>query len=251
MDEFKIGVIRPIECFKEGWELIKDRYWLFFGITFVGMLIGGLIPFGIGIGAAFCGIYYCMFQKMRGQKVVFDDLFKGLNYFVPGLVASLVIIVPIVISVILIYGSMIAIFFASTDSRGRLDESVIWTLMGTMIAEMLVMWLVIGTIHVFLIFAYPLIVERNMKGWDAFRLSARAAWANLGGAVGLILCEFAMGLAAYVVTFFIFGLGVYLVMPIMFAGVLIAYRKVFPPVQDDNFNRPPHPGFYQNANQSF
>ncbi len=35
--EFKTGVIRPIECFKEGWELIKDQYWLFMGISVVGM----------------------------------------------------------------------------------------------------------------------------------------------------------------------------------------------------------------------
>src|SRR5215212_9298661 len=101
--EFRTGVIRPVECFREGWELIKDQYWLIFAITLVGMLIGGLIPFGIGIGAMFCGIYYCLFQKMRGQKVEFEGLFKGFSYFVPGLVASLVLIIPAVISVFLIY----------------------------------------------------------------------------------------------------------------------------------------------------
>src|SRR5689334_19785706 len=131
-NEFRTGVIHPVECFKEGWEMIKDQYWLFFAIVLVGMLIGGLIPFGIGIGAMFCGIYYCLFRKMRDEKVEFENLFKGFNYFVPGLVASLILIVPAVISVFLIYGSLIAVFFASTDSRGRLNESVIWTLMGTM-----------------------------------------------------------------------------------------------------------------------
>lgn len=248
--EFRTGVIRPVECFREGWELIKDQYWLIFAITFVGMLIGGIIPFGIAIGAMFCGIYYCLFQKMSGRRVEFEGLFKGFNYFLPGLVASLVIIVPAVISVVFIYGSMIAIFVASTDSRGRLDESIIWTLVGTMFLEMLVVWLVLGCLHVFLIFAYPLIVERNMKGWDAFRLSARAAWANLGGAVGLIAVEFVLGFLAYVLTFFIFGLGIYLVMPIMFAGVLVAYRKVFPPVQPSNFNVPPPPSAFQHSGRA-
>ncbi len=38
INEFNTGVIRPVECMKEGWELIKDEYWLFLGITFVGML---------------------------------------------------------------------------------------------------------------------------------------------------------------------------------------------------------------------
>ena len=65
--EFNVGVIKPVECMKEGWELIKDQYWLFVGITFVGMLIGGFIPFGIGVGAMFCGIYYTMIQKLDGK----------------------------------------------------------------------------------------------------------------------------------------------------------------------------------------
>ena len=56
MAEFQTGVIRPIECMKEGWDLIKDQYWLILGITTVGMLIGSFIPLGIGIGAMFCGI---------------------------------------------------------------------------------------------------------------------------------------------------------------------------------------------------
>ncbi len=27
-DEFTTGAIQPVECFKEGWEIIKDEYWL-------------------------------------------------------------------------------------------------------------------------------------------------------------------------------------------------------------------------------
>ena len=36
--EFRTGVIRPLECFKEGWELIKPNYWLIFGITALAMI---------------------------------------------------------------------------------------------------------------------------------------------------------------------------------------------------------------------
>ncbi len=126
--EFKTGVIRPVECMKEGWELIKDQYWLFFGITFVGMLIGGIIPLGIGIGAMFCGIYFVLLQKMNGRQVEFGELFKGFEYFVPGLITSLIVIIPAIISVVILYGSMIAIFFASVDSRGNINPAVIWGL---------------------------------------------------------------------------------------------------------------------------
>jgi hypothetical protein len=237
--EFRTGVIRPVECFKEGYELIKDQYWLFVGIVLVGMLIGSVIPLGIGLGAMFCGIYYCLFQKMNGQPVQFEGLFKGFNYFVPGLVATLILIVPAVILALFVYASMFAVMFASMDRRGNISPTAIWGIMGTMFVEMIALWLVLGSLHVFLMFAYPLIVEKNMSGWDAFKLSARAGWANLSGVVGLILIEFLLGFASYILTFFILGFGVYLVMPIMFAGVLVAYRKVFPATE--NFSTPPPP----------
>ena len=36
MDEgFRRGVIRPFEVFREGWNIIEDRYWLFMGISLV------------------------------------------------------------------------------------------------------------------------------------------------------------------------------------------------------------------------
>jgi len=40
--EFRTGVIKPIECVKEGWELIKSDYWLLFAVTLVGVLIGAM-----------------------------------------------------------------------------------------------------------------------------------------------------------------------------------------------------------------
>ena len=44
LTDFHQGVIRPVDCLKEGWALIKDQYWLFFGISLVGLLIGGAVP---------------------------------------------------------------------------------------------------------------------------------------------------------------------------------------------------------------
>lgn len=244
-NEFNTGVIKPIECMKEGYALIKDQYWLFFGITLVGMLIAGLIPFGIAIGAMFCGIYYCFFQKINGRPVKFEDLFKGFNYFIPGLLTSIIVIIPAFIGGILLYASLVGLFIASINSRGEINETVIWAMVGTMFVEGLIFAIVIGCLHALVMFAYPLIVERNMKGLDAFKLSARAAWENLGGVVGLITAEFILGLVAYLCTFFIFGLGAYFVMPIMFGGALVAYRKVFPPLNSSEIDSlPSSPGAF-------
>jgi uncharacterized membrane protein len=175
---------------------------------------------------------------MNGQKVEFEGLFKGFNYFVQGLIATLIIIIPSVIAVLFLYGSIIAVFVASTDSRGRISDEAGFLLIGTMLVEGVGIGLLLGCLHALVMFAYPLIVDKNMSGFDAFKLSARAVWKNLSGVVGLIVCEFVLGLIGYLML----GIGLYLVMPIMFAGVLVAYRKVFPETR--NFNQPPN-AFWQ------
>lgn len=244
--EFRTGVIRPVECFKQGWELIKDQYWLFFAITLVGMILGSFIPI-IGVGVMFCGIYYCLLQKINGQTVSFEGLFKGFNYLVPSLIVTLVIIIPTFVLMFFMYGSMFAVIFALTNQRGRLDDSAFPVLFGTMMLEGVIMGLLLGCLHALIMFAYPLIVEHNLSGGDAFKTSARAVWRNLNGVIGLIVCEFVLGLIGYMLC----GIGLYLVMPIMFAGVLVAYRQVFPP-NANSFaanNQPPAPPQFVNRSQ--
>ena len=239
--EFKIGVIRPVECMQEGWELIKDQYWLFFAITFVGMLIAGVVPFGILLGAMFCGIYYCLLQKLNGQRVTFEGLFKGFDYLLPGLIATLVLIIPAVILGVLAYIPLIMMQLAMMKSKNP-NPDLIFSYMGFFAFEMIVLWLVLGSIHAFLFFAYPLIVERGLSGTEAFKLSAKAVWNNLGGVVGFIALEVVLIIVGYLLCI----VGVYLTLPIMFAGAIVVYRKVFPPLSNQLFN-PPTPDAFRGA----
>jgi len=64
LNDFNRGVIKPVECLKEAWGLIKDQYWLFLGICAVGMLIGSAFAIVL-MGPMMCGIYLCLFQRMR------------------------------------------------------------------------------------------------------------------------------------------------------------------------------------------
>src|SRR5437660_12442704 len=100
--EFHRGAIAPVECLKEGWALIKDRYWLFLGITLVGILIGGTVAI-ILMGPMMCGIFLCLFQRQRGETVEFGTLFKGFDYFVPALLVQLIKIIPIVVLMVPFY----------------------------------------------------------------------------------------------------------------------------------------------------
>ena len=67
--DFTPNAVQPIECLKAGWELIKDQYWLFMGVTLVALLIGQLAPFGILMAPMMCGIYLVLFQRLLGRQV--------------------------------------------------------------------------------------------------------------------------------------------------------------------------------------
>ena len=40
LPEFRRKAVEPVECIKAGWNLIRNQYWLFVGLTVVGILIG-------------------------------------------------------------------------------------------------------------------------------------------------------------------------------------------------------------------
>ena len=236
--EFKVGVIRPVECVKQGWELIKDQYWLIFAVSLVGMLIAGIVPFGILFGPMLCGIFYCLLQKASGRNVSFEGLFKGFDYFMPSLVATLFLIVPAFVLGIFAYVPLIMMQFSMMNSRNP-NPSNVFGYFAVFGVIMLFVALVIGTIHALLMFAYPLIVEHNLSGVDAAKLSARAVMKNLGGIGGLIAVHIGLVFVGYLLCF----IGVYFVLPILFASIVVAYRQVFPPPINQNYNPPPPNAF--------
>src|SRR3989442_15454931 len=94
--DLRVGVIKPLECIKEGWALIKDQYWLFFGISVVGILIGGVLPIVL-LGPMMAGIFFCLLYRQRQQPIEFWMLFKGFDLFFPSLVVTVIKGIPIII----------------------------------------------------------------------------------------------------------------------------------------------------------
>src|SRR3989442_1676690 len=72
---FHRGAIRPIQCVRDAWRLVKDDYWLFLGLTVVGMLIGSFAPLGVLVGPMMCGIYVCLLRRLDGRRIDFAMLF--------------------------------------------------------------------------------------------------------------------------------------------------------------------------------
>src|SRR5258706_925092 len=221
--EFRTGVIKPVECVKEAWELIKDEYRILFAISLVGAMIGGL-SFYVLMGSMVCGILGCYLKKLDGGRVVFDDLWKGFKFFWPSLLVSILIVVPIVFFMIVMFVTIYLPIITAAVMGNKAEGGVI---LGTFLVGFIidvVIAVVMICIHSLLMFAFPLVVDRGLSSWDAMKLSARAVLKNIGGIAGMIAVNFLLALAGELA----FCVGLYLVIPIITAANLVAYRKVFP-----------------------
>lgn len=234
--EFRTGVIRPVECVKEGFELIKKDYWLLLAILFVGALIGGATMYILG-GAMFCGIFIAYIKAIDGKPVVFDDLWKGMNYFGPGLAVVAVMIVPAFAYYIFAYITFVAAIFGGAQGG---EAGLVGALVVVGLIDLVVL-IAMVCFHTLLTFALPLIVDRNLGAIDAMKTSAKAVWANLGGVAGLIVVNIGLGLLGYIAL----CVGIYFVIPIIIAGNLVAYRRLFPSLDMRTNLNPPPPDAYK------
>src|ERR1051325_3628376 len=105
--EFNRGVISPMECIKEGWALIKDQYWLFFGITLVGMLVGSAFAIVL-LGPMMCGMFICLFHQQRREPIEFGMVFKGFDYFLPAFLVQLLKSIPTIVLLVPFYVVVVA-----------------------------------------------------------------------------------------------------------------------------------------------
>ena len=86
-------------------------------------------------------------------------------------------------------------------------------------------WLVVIAVIMFIsigfTFVYPLIVDRGIQGFDAVKLSFRAAMANFFGLLGMIFLNFLLSTAGLLLCM----VGVYLVLPISYSAISVAYEQ--------------------------
>lgn len=241
LPEFNRGAVSPVECISAGWNLIKDQYWLFIGMTFVALFIGAVAPMGILMGPMMCGLYLALLRKQRGETVTFDTIFKGFDYFMDSLVATLIQVVPIML-IVLPLDAVYFLFFFTTFKPGRRgappptpeEMAPFFIFLAVMVLLILVVSLIVAT---FFIFTYPLIVDRRLSGLNAVKTSIKAAKANLGGVFGLVIMMMLLSFAGLLLCY----VGALFVLPLHYASWLMAYRRVFPTVAQPATAPPPPP----------
>jgi hypothetical protein len=236
--EFRRNAVEPMECLRAGWSLIKNQYWLFVGITAVGVIIGSVVPLGILMGPMMCGLYLALLQTRRGQPIEFGILFKGFDYFGDSVVATLIHMIPVVVvfvpSYILFYVGLFVMM--GQQQGGEPNPAALLGFFGVFAVFWLVMIVVLIIVSVVFTFAYPLIVDRRLSGVEAVKLSIRAAMGNFWRLLGLLLMTGLMNFVGVLCCY----IGAFFVMPLGFAAIATAYEQVFG-LGDVQPNLPPPP----------
>jgi uncharacterized membrane protein len=127
-----------------------------------------------------------------------------------------VIIVPF-------YIAFYAALFFILPRSGEPDPGSLIAFFAAFFVFLIVVMILIMLISVLFTFTYPLIVDRHMKGVDAVRLSAKAALANFWSLVGLLLLTSLLGFCGLLLCY----VGMFLVFPITFSALSMAYEQVF------------------------
>jgi len=236
--EFRRNAVEPMECLRGGWSFIKNQYWLFVGMTAVGIIIGSVVPLGILMGPMMCGLYLALLQTRRGNPIEFGLLFKGFDYFGDSVVATLLHMIPIVVvfvpSYIIFYVGLFAMM--STQQGGEPNAAAMLGFFGFFAVLWLIMIAVLILLSVVFTFTYPLIVDRRLSGMEAVKLSAKAALGNFWRLLGLLLITGFMGFIGVLFCY----VGAFLVMPVSFAAITEAYGQVFG-LSEYHANVPPPP----------
>ena len=234
------NVVQPVECIKAGWELVKDQYWLFVGMCAVGWLIGAAVPLGILLGPMMSGLYLTYFKRRRGEPIEFGLLFKGFDFFGPSLIATLLHVVPIIAIVLPAYILFYVMLIVSMAAQGNdQNPATIFVIMGMFGLFWLFVLLVVIFISIGFTFAYPLIVDRKLQGFDAVKLSFKAAMPNFWRLLAMALLTSLLSVGGALLCY----VGVFLVFPIAYGAVACAYEQVFGLANpNENFsNLPPPP----------
>jgi uncharacterized membrane protein len=247
--QFIPSAIDAGDCVSNAWNLVKQNYGMYLGIALIGIILAGCIPCIslFLVGPVMGGIYYVVLREMRGEPVEFGMMFKGFEKFVPLMVIGIIQSIPEIIGQILRFTVDVGRlgltggkdrdfqFFQSSNPEFAIASGLL-----IIVALVAFVFIIIGVVwRVLLFFAIPLALEHEIGPVDAMKLSAKAAMSNVGGLIVLFIFEFLIALVGILAL----CIGVFFVIPIIYAANAFAYRQVFPLI-GRNFNMAPPPTAY-------
>lgn len=253
--QYNSGAIDAGGCVSSAWDLVKSDYGIYLGIALVAMILAGCIPCVslFLVGPITGGVYFVVLRGMRGEPIEFGMLFRGFDKFVPLMVIGIIQSIPEIIGQGLRFSANIGEGVLDGLNRGGRDyyqsssDPFPIAIAGGVLVVVIIVAVVLilfGVVwRIILFFAIPLAMEHNLGAIDAMKLSARAAMSNIGGLILLIILQGLIGLLGFIML----CVGIFFVLPIIYAASAFAYRQVFPMMfQPPMQNAPPPPDAYGN-----
>lgn len=215
--------IQPIELFKRSYAMIREQYWLFFAIVLLGILLGSVVPFGILMGPFMVGIYLCFIQREQGNRVQFETLFKGFDYFMNAFVAMLIMVGVSLLLMIPLFIAFLVAMITMIPRNGGGDPGLAFA--AIIIPLYLSIILVSVAIYIPFIFTFQLIADRGLSASQAVLTSLSGVRSNL---IGILLFVF-VSMVASILCAMLCYFPTFLFMPIMMGANFLLYRDIYGP----------------------
>ncbi|MCG8651487.1 MAG: hypothetical protein MI861_16720 [Pirellulales bacterium] len=220
--------IRALETISRGQSLIGDKFWLFLGITLVGVLLGSLVPMGIILGAMLVGIFLCFMYQEQGVPFEFGTLFRGFDYFKESLIAwilmLLIIMAMVVVLMLVVFAILIVPLVIIAPGGGNGQDAPVWLMFMFFGGYFLLLFFNI-LIYLPFMFVFQLIADRNVDALTAISLSFAGVRRNFFGVfkvyLVLTIISFVLAMMCYIPVFFF--------MPVSFATLFVLYRDIYGP----------------------
>jgi uncharacterized membrane protein len=216
-------------CIGGWWELLKRDYWSVFTATLIVILINGAaaaVPYGIGYvislflhGQLMGGLFFYYIRKIRGHNPQIGDVFAGFSRN-PGQLILTNICISLATTLLALIGivALIAGFWlqAQTAEYGQivLASAAFFFVVSVLVAIYL---------YVAWYFALALVMDKQLRFWDALELSRKTVHKHWWTVFGLgLLCGliYLLGICGCFI-------GILFTAPIAFGAMMYGYEAIF------------------------
>jgi uncharacterized membrane protein len=222
-DEIRRAPLGFFNLIGRSFSQVEGSYWLFVGITAVGVVLAQLVPFVILLGPMACGIALAHRKKEAGEEVEFGDLFRGFDWFLPSLLVALLRMGIVLAFAVPLYVVLFFLFLWMGESLDHGDdESVLFA--GILLAGLyLLLSILCWILYAIFFYVFPLIMDRGLTASEAIGASWRGFRKNM---IGTLLLTLGSGLLLMLGACCCY-VGLFFVLPFTTGVGWLAYREVF------------------------
>ena len=222
-DDYGDGIQRisvsPFQLLSEGWALVRPQYWLMLGILLTASFLSGLVPLGIIAGPLMVGVYFCFIDLECGKIVQFNRLFEGFERFMESFVAFLIMVG----ATLLVYAVAVVVFASAFLVGVAGGEQALPAVFILILGGVLLLTFLLLFIHLPFLFCFQLIADRGVDGLESVKLSFKGAWRN---SLGILWFSIVIWFIS-VLSLFLCGIPMILMMPIFVGAFFRLYRQIY------------------------